>query len=376
MEVRYRQMLGQLVQSMQCDVSNVANGTAQLSLPSFEVSDIESLCADAKDIFAKEPLLLDITGPITVIGDLHGQILDLFRILQTKGLPIAIKYLFLGDFVDRGDFSFETITFVFLLKVLNPENVLIIRGNHEFESVCATGGFGQELNLLYHNQAVFFAFITAFAQMPIACLIDRNILAVHGGIGPDLHSIQDLRQIRRPIPDFDDSVLDSILWSDPSDEIEMYEKSQRGTGYLFGATAFNKFLEHNVIRLVIRGHECVEEGIQEHFGGKLVTVFSASNYCGSAGNSAAVLIVGRQGELKPLKFPPIRRFRRSEAVFPDAPKSEKRTKPIKPRVPIKASLTPTLSPQSLMPRPPAIRSPTPPPRRPKPVGVLYKSNQG
>jgi protein phosphatase len=318
----FRDMLNQFLQPLQCDVTNVSSGQTPLPLPTFEVEQIVALCTAVREAFAHESLLLDITTPVTVVGDLHGQLLDLFRILQIHGLPHTTKYLFLGDFVDRGDFSFELVTLIFLLKVIFRDSVYIIRGNHEFEDVCSTGGFGQELDLIFRNPIVFYSFIKAFSQIPIACLIDRNVLAVHGGIGPDLVSIQALREIARPISAFDDSVLDSVLWSDPSDDIDLYERSQRGTGYQFGQSAFRAFVESNGLRAVIRGHECVSEGCRTQFGGRLVTVFSASNYCGSAGNKAGVLVVKRNFETEVHIYPPLQRFPRAAAVFAGARKPE------------------------------------------------------
>jgi protein phosphatase len=207
--------------------------------------------------------------------------------------------------------------------------VFIIRGNHEFESVCDTGGFSYELYHLFHNEMVFFAFLAAFSQMPLAALIDLNCLAVHGGIGPDVQSIQQLHHLKRPITEFDDSVLDSILWSDPTDDIDMFQKSMRGTGYQFGPVAFKRFITHNGIRAVVRGHECVREGCEEMFDGKLMTVFSASNYCGTVGNQAAVAIRKRTGEFEIHKYPPLPRFQR----------------PNPPRAPTNATRSPGRTPQ-------------------------------
>jgi protein phosphatase len=314
---QYTEMYGEFTKSMKCDVSQVATGKSTFIIPAFDPDAIISLCRDVRDLFAREPTVLSVNSPVTIVGDLHGQILDLYRVVQVHGSPHLTRYLFLGDFVDRGDFSFEVVTYAFLIKILFPENVFIIRGNHEFESVCDTGGFFYELDHLFHDEMVFFAFIAAFSQIPLAAVLDLNCFAVHGGIGPDVESIQQLRDIKRPITEFDDSVLDSILWSDPSDEIDMFQKSMRGTGYEFGATAFKRFITQNAIRMVVRGHECVGEGCRETFDGRLMTVFSASNYCGTVGNQAAVAVKRRTGEFTIHRYPPLPRFQRQEP--PKAP---------------------------------------------------------
>jgi protein phosphatase len=306
----YREMLAEFTKSMQCDVGSVARGESAFFIPKFEDEVIAALCQDVQSVFSKEPTVLDLSGSYTVVGDLHGQILDLYRIIQVRGMPHVTKYLFLGDFVDRGSFSFEVVTFVFVVKVLFPENVAVIRGNHEFEAVCETGGFGQELLYLFRNSMLLQYFLAAFSTIPLAALLDRTVLAVHGGIGPSLASLQQLRAIERPITDFDGSILDSVLWSDPSDDIDAFTESPRGTGFYFGKAVFLTFLKRNQLQAVIRGHECVSEGCLTRFDGRLYTVFSASNYCGRVGNQAAILIKRKTGQLEIVQFPPLPAFDR------------------------------------------------------------------
>jgi protein phosphatase len=234
------------------------------------------------------------------------------------------QYLFLGDFVDRGEFSFEVVTFVFLAKILCPTQVWVIRGNHEFAYVCSTGGFRSELSHLFHDELVFFSFTEAFSEMPLAAVLDRGILAVHGGICPQFRNLEQIRDLKRPIREFDDDIIDGILWSDPSDDLELFEPSRRGTGFVFGAIAFKNFVDANAIRTIVRGHECVADGCAEHFGGRLLTVFSASNYCGTTGNKAAVLIITQNKEQQIRTFPPIPRFVRAVVAPPVRPMSNER----------------------------------------------------
>jgi protein phosphatase len=123
-----------------------------------------------------------------------------------------------------------------------------------------------------------------------------------------LTTVQQLRGIERPIADFDGSILDSVLWSDPSDDIDNFKESPRGTGFCFGKVAFQRFLERNQLIAVIRGHECVSEGCLTRFDGRLYTVFSASNYCGRVGNQAAILVKRNAGQLEVIQFPPLPAF--------------------------------------------------------------------
>jgi protein phosphatase len=310
----FRKMFAEFTKSMQCEVELVARGESAFFLPTFEGQTVAMLCQDVQAVFSKEPTVLELTGAYTIVGDLHGQILDLYRVVQAGGMPHMTKYLFLGDFVDRGSFSFEVVTFVFLVKILFPENVAVIRGNHEFEAVCETGGFGQELFSLFRNSLLLQYFLAAFSSMPLAAVFDRTLLAVHGGIGPSLASVHQLRGIERPITDFDGGILDSVLWSDPSDDIDGFKESARGTGFYFGKAVFIAFLERNQLQAVIRGHECVKNGYLTRFDGRLYTVFSASNYCGKVGNQAAILLKRATGQLDVVQFPPLPAFDRSTAA--------------------------------------------------------------
>lgn len=104
---------------------------------------------------------------------------------------------FLGDIVDRGEFSFETIFLILLLKYFYQDSVYIIRGNHEFESVCSQFGFKQDIEKLYPHQNIFDLFIDIFNVFPLAALLQQNILCVHGGICPELNSIHQLKSIKK-----------------------------------------------------------------------------------------------------------------------------------------------------------------------------------
>ncbi|OHT08579.1 Serine/threonine-protein phosphatase PP1-2 [Tritrichomonas foetus] len=298
------------------DIDAVATKKTQLLLPQFSAEEIESLCRETLEIFKKEPVCLELDGPINLIGDLHGHILDLFRDLKTFGLPETTRYLFLGDIVDRGEFSIETVTLVFALKVKYPENVYIIRGNHEFEFLNDRCGFKEDVNKMYGQQTDLYAtFKQVFSYMPITSVICQSIICVHGGLGPSWFSINQARKIERPIDDFGDDVLDAMLWSDPSDNIDYFEPSNRGTGFFFGESVVSDFLESNSLKLLVRAHECVNLGAQFMFKNQLVTVFGASNYCGLIANHSAVLCIKENGEYETKQFSPIHFLKRDAAVF-------------------------------------------------------------
>ena len=295
------------------DVQKFATRVSILPLSSPKPSVLISLTKRVKEIFSRESVVLELNGPIIVVGDLHGHFLDLIRIFNYYGLKK--KYLFLGDIVDRGEFSIETITFIYLLKYFYPDQFFIIRGNHEFETLCSTSGFSEELLLTYRNPYIFKSFIGSFSEMPIAATINKDILCVHGEIGPSWFSIDQARTIKRPIYEFGDEFLDSILWSDPSDQVELFEKSTRGSGFLYGQTAIEDFLDSNNFKYLIRAHECVPDGYSFMFNQRLITVFSASNYCGAVSNLSATLEISQNGDVTPRTQPSLPYLKREWVHF-------------------------------------------------------------
>lgn len=312
----WKNLFNQLTAQMSADLEKISTGMLRMYLPFIPQSDICYLCQDVGKLFSSEPILLQIHKPVKIIGDLHGHYLDLLRILHDIGPIKTQKLLFLGDLVDRGEFSLETVVLVFVLKMLYPKNVFLIRGNHEFEFLCNRCGFASELTKIYNPpNIVFNQFLMAFSQIPIGALVDEKILCVHGGIGPMLQSISQICEFNRPIDEFVEGTLDCVLWSDPSDKIEEYEPSNRGTGYFFGPVALNTFLEQNSLTTLIRAHECVDSGCKFMFNDTLVTVFSASNYCGLVGNQAAYLVIDCHGKMIPVQFPPFAYLKRENIII-------------------------------------------------------------
>ena len=300
------------------DVDAVATLKSPISLPTYSEDEIQSLCREIKEVFAKEPVCLELSGPINIVGDLHGHILDLFRVLKTFGFPdeCTEKYLFLGDIVDRGEFSLETVTLVFSLKLAYPEKVYIIRGNHEFEFLNERCGFMEDVTKAFGQQSDLYSYFkAAFSYMPITAVIGNEIICVHGGLGPNWFSINQARKIERPIDDFGDDLLDAMLWSDPSDNIDFFEPSNRGTGFFFGKEVVADFLNSNSLKLLVRAHECVNNGIEFMFNDKLATVFGASNYCGLVANYSGVLMVKEDCSYEVKTFPALQYLKRETATF-------------------------------------------------------------
>lgn len=301
------------------DLEDFSAGRARMVVPIIPETQILSLLRVVEQRFCSEAVLLHLESPLIVVGDLHGHLPDVIRIIINHGLPIMVKYLFLGDIVDRGEFSTETCIFIFLLKALYPDNVFLIRGNHEFRKMCTSCGFFNEMTTQYKIPNLIEHFLVAFNQMPIAAIIDNQHLCLHGGIGPNVFSILQISGLQRPILDFDNEILNTILWSDPDPEIEGFGESPRGMGYRFGEKVLCSFLDGVKMKTLIRAHECVQTGIQTMFNERLYVVFSASNYCGAQGNESGVLVFHNSGKMEPVRYRSMGYILRMNALFFKAP---------------------------------------------------------
>ncbi|KAI9075809.1 hypothetical protein K1719_042295 [Acacia pycnantha] len=272
-------------------------------LDSYEVGE---LCYAAEQIFMHEPTVLQLKAPIKVFGDLHGQFGDLMRLFDEYGFPSTagdityIDYLFLGDYVDRGQHSLETITLLLALKIEYPENVHLIRGNHEAADINALFGFRIEcIERMGENDGIWAwtRFNQLFNYLPLAALIEKKIICMHGGIGRSIHSVEQIEKLERPITmDAGSIILMDLLWSDPTenDSVEGLRPNARGPGLVtFGPDRVTEFCKKNKLQLIIRAHECVMDGFERFAQGQLITLFSATNYCGTANNAGAILVVGR-----------------------------------------------------------------------------------
>jgi len=253
-------------------------------------NEISTMITKCKDIFMKQPILLELEAPIAVLGDIHGQYTDLLKLFEIGGFPPKENYLFLGDYVDRGKQSIETICLLMAYKIKFPENFFLLRGNHESEYVNRLYGFYDECKRRY-NLKIWKMFTDMFNFMPVAALIDDKIFCVHGGLSPDMNSIDDILKINRPTEVPNGGLLCDILWSDPSLECNGWEDNDRGVSYVFSQDITKKFLEKNNIDLICRAHQVVEDGYEFFADKQLITIFSAPDYCGEYGNSAALMTV-------------------------------------------------------------------------------------
>jgi protein phosphatase len=267
-------------------------------LPRFTAADIGDLLTFTRERFRRQSTVLTIGQPVYIVGDIHGNLQDLLRIFRQFGLTST--YLFLGDYVDRGQFSLECILFLFALTCRWPDRIFLIRGNHECQAVASNYGFRDEILFSYPG-SLFDDFTNIFQWMPLAAVVGGSVFCVHGGISSELRTLDQLRDIVRPLePVPTDNLIWGILWNDPSIVHQGFSESMRGSGMMFGKAAVLDFLAANGLKAIVRGHQCVD-GVQAISGMNLVTVFSSSNY-GGYDNRCGVLLIGNDGQMYPRVF--------------------------------------------------------------------------
>ncbi|KAJ2906416.1 serine/threonine protein phosphatase Pzh1 [Zalerion maritima] len=256
-------------------------------------AEITAICQRARECFLSQPALLELDAPVKIVGDVHGQYTDLIRMFEMCGFPPSSNFLFLGDYVDRGKQSLETILLLMCYKLKYPENFFLLRGNHECANVTRVYGFYDECKRRC-NVKIWKTFVDTFNCLPIAAIVANKIFCVHGGLSPALSHMDDIRNIARPtdVPDY--GLLNDLLWSDPADMEQDWEANERGVSYCFGKKVILDFLVQHDFDLVCRAHMVVEDGYEFFADRVLVTVFSAPNYCGEFDNWGAVMSVSSE----------------------------------------------------------------------------------
>lgn len=251
--------------------------------------EVKEVCDRLKEVLARESNVHHIQSPVTVVGDVHGQFYDVLEIFRIGGNCPDTNYLFLGDYVDRGFFSVETMTLLAVMKLRWPARITLLRGNHESRAVTRVYGFYNECLRKYNSARVWNYFVDMFDYLTISVVIDDCIFGIHGGLSPAVQSLDQIRVLDRfkEIPH--EGPIADIMWSDPDADKSDFCMSPRGAGYTFGADIVTHFNHVNGMKQILRAHQLCMEGFQVLFDGQLSTVWSAPNYCYRCGNLASVL---------------------------------------------------------------------------------------
>ncbi|KDQ15525.1 hypothetical protein BOTBODRAFT_31839 [Botryobasidium botryosum FD-172 SS1] len=250
---------------------------------------VKELCLKAREILIEEGNVQYVDAPVTICGDIHGQFFDLLELFKMGGFCPDTNYLFMGDFVDRGFYSVETFLLLLAFKVRYPDRITLIRGNHESRQITQVYGFFDECQRKYGTPNVWRYCCEVFDYLALAAIVDGRVLCVHGGLSPNITSIDQIRVIDRKQEVPHDGPMCDLLWSDPDGDLIGWGLSPRGAGFLFGADIVKMFTHSNDIDLIARAHQLAMEGYKLMFDRKLVTVWSAPNYCYRCGNVASIL---------------------------------------------------------------------------------------
>ncbi len=252
--------------------------------------EIKFLIDKSLPIIKEQKMLVELEAPLHVCGDIHGQYYDLLRIFEHCGYPGEYNYLFLGDYVDRGKQSLETVCLLLCYKIKFPQKVTLLRGNHESSVTNRIYGFYDECKRRY-NVRIWRSFTDLFNWLPVAAIIDEKILCMHGGLSPELKNLQNITDISRPTDIPDTGLLCDLLWSDPDKDCVEYDENDRGVSVIFGEKIVQDFNKKNDLDLIIRAHQVVDDGYEFFAQRQLITIFSAPNYCGEFDNSAGIMII-------------------------------------------------------------------------------------
>ena len=274
--------------------------------PATPLATLQELINKARTVLQEQDVFLHLSAPMTICGDIHGQLQDLLRVFKERGTPPDVPYLFLGDYVDRGDKSIEVVTLLLALKVQYPYSIFLLRGNHECPETNDHYGFKDECNTYVDKHrtsadtltgdALWRAFNGVFQWLPLCASVANRIFCVHGGLSPKLNTLADLHAIDRQqlssVPS--EGLVCDLLWSDPDRNEVGWGENERGCSHTFGPKIVQNFCDTHGYDLVCRAHQVMDNGYEFFCNRKLTTVFTASNYCGDYGNRGSVLHVDPQ----------------------------------------------------------------------------------
>lgn len=277
-----------------------------------QLEHIKKLLDQAELVMAEEDRLLKVGSPCFIFGDIHGNLKDLLtyekNLWRSGPYCLSSKYLFLGDYIDRGEFGVECVCYLLCMKIIAPKHFFICRGNHEVRELQKQFTYYNEC-LNRFDEDVWELSNKVFDRLPICAIIDDALFCAHGGIPASSFKLEKLNQIPTPLynPELDSNEAWEILWNDPMNIHEFKDliafnklqpdqtggfmpNTKRGTAYFYSDQAVNAFFQANRLSYVIRGHEVVMPGYAFHMKGRVITIFSSSSYCNLKNESACLFV--------------------------------------------------------------------------------------
>jgi len=329
-EYKQRELSTRLVQPILSHLFKPKDWNTGIVESSFflDSKSIIRLIKECKEVIKSQPIVCRVKVPVKIFGDIHGQYNDLMRFFELWRGPISASaggdidsfdYVFLGNYVDYGTYNLETICLLMALKVKYPTQIHLLRGSHEVKFMNSELGFSEEcaerLNEDITNpESVFETINDLFNWLPLAAIINDKIICIHGGLGNNIKSIQDIESLTRPLVTVNDNqILVDILWSELNDHdkelgvrTKLFKEANHILNiYTFDVETVEKFLVANNLELIIRGHECVLDGFERFARGQVITVFSATNHHGTYKNAAASIFVHKNCEISPRLIYPL-----------------------------------------------------------------------
>lgn len=269
----------------------------------YSTENIIDLLRDVEKIFDGEKNLIKIIkGATLIVGDLHGDLNTLQKIIQLFFRDEFKTLLFLGDYVDRGAKQVEVVNVLFYYKRLMPDRLILLRGNHEDPIINRQYGFYDEVRLKFSNyKEIFRRYNHVFSKLPLAALTWNRIFCVHGGISEGLENIEEINLLLKNQEQINCPITKQLVWNDPKEKVKNFKKSSRGPGIKnFGKEALEKFIQENSISYIIRSHEKFKNGYRKYFDDKLLSIFSSRSYSKNVSTVVGVIDLNGNVDVIPI----------------------------------------------------------------------------
>jgi uncharacterized protein YejL (UPF0352 family) len=279
---------------------------SDIKLPKYTANDLNEVVSSVIPVLQKETKVLDLFAPMIVVGSLQGSLFNLYQILSRFGLPPTRSYIFLGNIVGDGQFSIETIAFLYALKTVYPRNIYILRGLNEIRSYARRRSFFRDAEKIDSTHDLFNRFIESFSYLPLAATLFNSVFCCSGGLTSGLKYISEINNISGT------KELAVFCKAEPSNTTASFRKDKMT--YFYGHTHFERFMASNSITLMITGNVMTHDGCKYSFGNRLISLFSASGLNGS-GNNSSVLAIFAARDYKTIKMPKIQRYTRESVSF-------------------------------------------------------------